>query len=106
MGSAKKRKRRRQPANRARSSGPSPFTAVYSFLPLEAPLSIPDKSILRSQEKPPPKPGLEDDYLVVEGRAIRVRLPPIAAPCAPAVMPLAANGRGRSQSGMIHSVIG
>lgn len=63
---AKKRKSRRQPANRARSSSPSAFTAVYFFLPLEAPLSIPDKSILRSQEKPPPKLGFEDDYLAVE----------------------------------------
>ena len=63
---ARNRKRRRRPANRARSSGPSSFTAVYFFLPLEAPLSIPDKSILRSQEKPPPKRDFEDDYLGVE----------------------------------------
>lgn len=53
MGLAKKRKRRRQPANRARSSGPSPFAAVCSFLLHKSPLSLPDKSILRGQEKSP-----------------------------------------------------
>lgn len=63
----RKRKRRRRPASRAAVAQEArSFTAVYFLLPLEAPLSIPDKSIIRGQEKPPPKPGFEDDYLGVE----------------------------------------
>ena len=42
------------------------FSAVYFLLPLDAPLSIPDKSIIRSLERPPERPGFEDDYLMVE----------------------------------------
>lgn len=42
------------------------FSAVYFLLPLDAPLSIPDKSTIRSLERPPERPGLEDDYLMVE----------------------------------------
>ena len=61
------RKRRRRPASRAPDAEEArSFTAVYVLLPLEAPLSIPDKSIIRGQEKPPPKQGFEDDYLGVE----------------------------------------
>ena len=41
-------------------------SAVYFLLPLDTPLSIPDKSIVRSLERPPERPGFEDDYLIVE----------------------------------------
>ena len=61
-----RRKRRRQPASRALAADADAFTAVYFLLPLEVPLSVPDKSIIRSQEKPPPKRDFEDDYLSVE----------------------------------------
>ena len=64
---SRKRKRRRRPASRAPDAEEArSFTAVYFLLPLEAPLSIPDKSIIRGQEKPPPKQGFEDHYLGVE----------------------------------------
>ena len=63
----RKRKRRRRPASRAAVAEEArSFTAVYFLLPLEAPLSIPDKSIIRGQEKPPPERGFEDGYLGVE----------------------------------------
>ena len=61
------RKRRRRPATRAAVAEEArSFRAVYFLLPLEAPLSVPDKSIIRSQEKPPPERGFEDLYLGVE----------------------------------------
>lgn len=63
---ARNRMRRRQPASRAPAAEADSFTVVYFLLPLEAPLSIPDKAIIRGQEKPPPKRGFEDDYLGVE----------------------------------------
>ena len=63
---AKRRKRRRRPASRTLAADNDNFTAIYFLLPLEAPLSIPDKSIIRGQEKPPPKRDFEDDYLGVE----------------------------------------
>ena len=63
---APRRNRRRQPAARAPVGDPEAFTAAYFLLPLEVPLSIPDKSIVRGQEKPPPKRDFEDDYISVE----------------------------------------
>ena len=62
----RRQKRRRRPASRASAIEAESFSAVYFLLPLEVPLSIPDKSIIRSQERPPPGPGFEDDYLTVE----------------------------------------
>ena len=62
----RRQKRRRHPASRASAIEAESFSAVYFLLPLEVPLSIPDKSIIRSQERPPPRPGFEDDYLTVE----------------------------------------
>ena len=63
---ARKRNRRRRPATKAAAVTAGAFTAVYFLLPLEAPLSIPDKSILRSQEKPLPKRDFESDYISIE----------------------------------------
>ena len=63
---ARKRKRRRRPARRDDVATADSFKVIYFLLPLEAPLSIPDKSIIRGQEKPPPKRGFEDDFLGVE----------------------------------------
>lgn len=63
---ARKRKRRRRPARRDDVATADSFKVIYFLLPLEAPLSIPDKSIIRGQEKPPPKRGFEDDYLGIE----------------------------------------
>ena len=39
---------------------------MYFLLPLEVPLSIPGNSIIRSQERPLPQQGFEDDYIAVE----------------------------------------
>ena len=61
----RRQKRRRRPASRASAVEAESFSAVYFLLPLEVPLSIPDKSIIRSQERPPPGPGFEDDYFAV-----------------------------------------
>lgn len=63
---ARRRKRRRRLARRDDAAKADSFTVIYFLLPLETPLSIPDKSIIRAQEKPPPKRSFEDDYLGVE----------------------------------------
>ena len=63
---ARRQEKRRRPASSDSAVEAESFSAVYFLLPLEVPLSIPDKSIIRGQEKPPPRPGFEDDFLTVE----------------------------------------
>jgi hypothetical protein len=63
---ARRQNRRRRPASGDSAVEAESLLAVYFLLPLEVPLSIPDKSIILRQEKPLPGPGFEDDYLTVE----------------------------------------
>lgn len=63
---AARRRGRGRPAGRGSVVGAEGFSAVYFLLPLDAPLSIPDKSIIRGLERPPERPGFEDDCLMVE----------------------------------------
>lgn len=60
------RKRRRRPAGRDTAGVGVSLKVAYFFLPLETPLSIPDKSIFRGQERPPPESGFEQRYLGVD----------------------------------------
>lgn len=61
-----RRRARGRPAGRGSVVEGEGVSAVYFLLPLDAPLSIPDKSIIRGVERPPERPGFEDDYLIVE----------------------------------------
>lgn len=63
---AKRQKGRRRLAGGDSAVEAESVSAVYFLLPLEVPLSIPDRSIIRSQERPPPQLGFEDDYFAVE----------------------------------------
>lgn len=63
---SRRRKRRKRPARRDESGVRVSLKAVYFFLPLETPLSIPDKSIFRGQERPPPESDFEQRYLGVD----------------------------------------
>lgn len=62
---ARKRNRRRHPAARADAATVDSITFAYFFLPLETPLSIPNESIIKGQERPSPKKSFESEFLDV-----------------------------------------